>query len=1257
MSVRYGTPVGAETTLTAIFSETVSRSPKACAIDTEAKSISYRQLQLASLKLAQRLNHAGIGVGDRVAIQLPTENPDLFISILGVLLSGAAYVPVDAEDSPERMGQICRLAGVVGRITARGLEVSSKGEYRAQAAAPHDDAYVIFTSGSTGTPKAVAVTHAAAANLVLAEQNLFCRDRPLGEGSRVAASLSPAFDASIEEMWLAWSSGATLVPLTRRELTSGPDLASHIRKKRLDALSTVPSIATFLQDCDLGSLRLMILGGEPVSKDLARGLSAARLELWNTYGPTEATVIATAVEISTSEVITIGEPLAGYIVAVLTDGEQLAKEGEVGELVIAGKGLARYLDAEQDSRKFKAIARLGLERAYFTGDQVQVTRHGLVFVGRLDDQVKVAGKRLELLEVEAAANEIKDVKACVALVTETESNDSELVCFLTVGPNFTLEEFQRSIGKKLPAGVRPSVHLVKRFPLRASGKVDKAALEKLLAKETPNRTVAPSVIGLFAKTLGVDSVEADSNFFELGGTSIKVAKLVVQLRSMHPNATVVDVYRNPTPRQLEAALIGKVEAHSRSEVRYVGVTKNPLSRGVASVLLHLAYGAALGAFSLALLTLYGKFGLPSTLMFLVFLAIVASTFGRAFIAGVLIRLLVLGIRSGSYTRNGLVHLRIWLAERITDVCTVIELEGTPWMVLFAKTSGSKIGAQARLRSLPPVLGNLKVGSGSTIGRDVHLSGWHLEGDVLTVGNIAIGANAMIANRVVVEEGVTVGDRAIVAAGSLLAENVSNDAKVHGSPLQSDGEVQLPWPARPAISRNFWQLIYAATPAVLGAFYLLQFLPAIAIVGLNLREITVEGMGWALIQWSLVLGPSSLVLNSLLTALLIRLANLFVRPGCFEENSREGYASWLVERLIQRSRVHSYWIYASVITPFWARLLGAKVGRNCEISTFNGQIGLVSISDECFLADDTSLAARETLNGWVRLDGVELERRSFIGNSAHVPAGTIVSSGVLAGVASSVPRSNESGSSYLGLPPIEFPREVLQTNPTETYQPSRMLRLKRSLVEVFRVAPAVTSYCLAGLIFVAVGSFNMSLDPLTWVLTYSLAYLCSSYAAGFVTAVAKWLLVGRVRPSNHSLWTNFVWRNELVWNFVESLAIPWLSAVTIDSPVHNFFVRILGARIGRNASLSTWFVDDPDLVNIGANAVIAKSADLQTHLFQDRLMQLNTVSVGTGSTIGAGSFILPGASIGPGSTVSACSLVPRDEALPSLSLWRGNPVET
>ena len=1257
MSVRYGGPAGAETTLADIFSDTVRHSPKACAIDSSDRKLTYKQLHTASRKLARRLNNAGIGSGDRVAIQLPTQNLDLFVSILGVLFSGAAYVPVDAEDSPERMEQICQLAGVVGRITAGGLEVATRGKSRRQSPEPGDDAWVIFTSGSTGTPKAVAVSHASAANLVQAERSLFCRKRPLGVGTRVAASLSPAFDASIEEMWLAWSTGATLVPLTRRELTSGPDLARHIRSKRLDVLSTVPSIASFLKDCDLGSLRLLILGGEPVSKELARGLMAPGLELWNTYGPTEATIVATAAEITDPEIIPIGEPLAGYNVAVLGQDGQPAEAGQVGELVISGVGLARYLDAEQDSLKFKSIEHLGWERAYFTGDQVQVTPHGFVFVGRIDDQVKVAGKRVELFEVEAAALEVTGVNACVAHLTAGDSIDSQLVCFLTIGPQFSLEEFNLLMGKKLPAGVRPSVHIVERFPLRASGKVDKSALDGLLAKAHDTRQPDSSVIGLFAKSLGLESVQADANFFELGGTSIKVAKLIVELRAIYPSATVVDVYRNPSPSKLEAALRGKSVGHSLSEENYAGITKNPTLRGVFSVLLHLSYGAALGALALSLTGLVRSFGLPSVLMVLVMLAVLASTVGRAVLGGGLIRLMVLGVTSGSYKRNGLVHLRIWLAERIADICTVIELEGTIWLVIFARISGSKIGAKARLRSLPPVLGNLKVGSGTTIGRDVHLSGWHLEGSVLTVGEINIGANSMIANRIVVEEGINVGDRALVATGSLVSEDVANDSQVCGSPLQLDRGSQVSWPASPARTRFIWRLMYGATPAALGTLYLIQFLPAIVLTGLNLHTAAPGSLGWALIQSSLWLGPASLVLNALITGLLIRLANHFVRPGYFEEDSSEGYASWLVERLLQRSRIQSYWIYASVITPAWARLLGAKVGKNCEISTFNGQIGLVSISDECFLADDTSLAARETLNGWVRLGTVDLDRRAFIGNSATVSAGTRVSSEVLAGVASSVPNTNPVGSSYIGLPPIEFPRDVIQTKASETYLPSSKLRLKRSLVEVFRFTPAVASYCLVGLILIGVDTFNKYSDPLTWVLDYALAYLLSSYLAGFVAAVAKWLLVGRVRPSNHNLWTSFVWRNELAWNFVESLAIPWLGSVSIDSPVHNFFVRILGARVGRNASVSTWFLDDPDLVEIGANSVIAKSADLQTHLFQDRLMQLDKVRIGMGSTIGSGTFVLPGASIGHGSKVSACSLVPRDEALPSRTLWRGNPVET
>lgn len=1259
MSILEG-PIGyANLTLLDIFAQTLESHPREVSLQSGRTRLSYRQLNRRALQIAKRLNNQGVTVGDRVSIQLRTGDADLYVSILGILFSGAAYVPIDAEDPERRVKEIQVAAAVSAHIGEDGIEFFEPRKAKRIKPGPQDDAWVIFTSGSTGVPKGVAVTHASAANLVRAEQDLFCRANPIGPKTKIAATLSPAFDASIEEMWLAWSAGATLVPIDRRTLTSGPDLASELRSKQIDVLSTVPSLAHFLCGEDLGPMRLLILGGEAVSKELAAGLLSPGREVWNTYGPTEATIICTAALLEPEQPITIGSPIAGASVAVVdAEGYPVPMGGE-GELVIFGLGLARYLDDEADSQKFRKLKQFGWDRAYFTGDLVRPTESGLEFIGRVDEQVKVGGKRIDLAEIELAVAGINGVRASAAIASKTATGDHEISCFITVEEYSDQLDYTFELSKRLPAGVRPYVQVIDALPLKSSGKTDKSKLRELIQVTHEGSASAESmdfVSEAFARTLGLPAVSRTDNFFDLGGTSIKVARLVVELRQHFPTIKVADVYRFPTSQELEAEVGGR-GADSLNDVGdQVYSRVGAHLRSLMSPVLQVFVGTTIGMLALILLRLPESKIDVFTLVAAVSAA-VALMAGpvRATVSAVFIRLITVGISEGTYARNGLTHARIWLAERVADVFTVYELLGTPWLNLFARITGSRIGKNCSIDSMPPILGNLRIGDYTTIGRDVHLSGWRLEGSRLVVAGYEIGEHSRLANRTFISEGARIGQNVEIETGSLVEGEVSPNLSFHGSPLEENQKTN--WPTTATNGNRAWAWAYSLTSPIIGVLNLLQYLPVVLIFATNpdLHRLYSSPVWiWALLP----IGPLSLLINALVLGTLIRFANKQVRPGTHPINSREGYFSWLAEKLIQRSRRTSYWIYASVITPSWLRFLGAKVGSNCEISTFNGQMGLVEIGDECFLADDVSLAARESKSGWVRLGRVTLEKRVFLGNSARVRADVTVKRGVLAGVASEVPEEHRSNDSFLGLPAISFARAQSQGDVELRYRPSNALRAKRLFVELFRLTTASVTFMLFSLCIQVAGALPSDLQSTwLWTLTFGLTYAASGYLAVLTTVFAKWTLVWRIRQSTHNLWTNFVWRNELVWNFVESLAIPWVGSLTVDTPVQSTIFRMLGAKIGKNTSIATWFLDDPDLIEIGDNCNIMKSADVQTHLFQDRVMQLDWVRLGNSVDLGSGAFILPGVSAGNGSEIAAGSLVARNDHVLANSRLRGNPTES
>ncbi len=386
------------TTLVAILRRTAARYPDDPAVDSGADVLTYGEMLEAADGVRAELNRAGVGPGDRVGVRIPSGTSDLYVAILGVLIAGAAYVPVDADDPDKRARLVFDEAGVAALVGADlVIEVRTPGAPTPPGdPEPEDDAWVIFTSGSTGRPKGVAVRHRSAAAFVDAEARLFLPGRPIGPGDRVMAGLSVAFDASCEEMWLAWAHGACLIPAPRSLVRSGMDLGPWMVANGITVVSTVPTLVALWPEAALAGVRLLILGGEACPPELAARVAAQGREVWNTYGPTEATVVACAARLDGGLPVRIGLPLDGWDLAVVGADLQQVADGDVGELIIGGVGLARYLDPVKDAEKYAPMPTLGWARAYRSGDLVRNDAAGLVFVGRADDQVKLGGRRIEL---------------------------------------------------------------------------------------------------------------------------------------------------------------------------------------------------------------------------------------------------------------------------------------------------------------------------------------------------------------------------------------------------------------------------------------------------------------------------------------------------------------------------------------------------------------------------------------------------------------------------------------------------------------------------------------------------------------------------------------------------------------------------------------------------------------------------------------------------------------------------------------------
>ena len=453
------------------------------------------------------------------------------------------------------------------------------------------------------------MSHRSAAAFVDAEARMFLQHRPIGPGDRVMAGLSVAFDASCEEMWLAWRYGACLVPAPRSLVRSGMDLGPWLRANDITVVSTVPTLVTLWPLAALDDVRLLILGGEACPPEIGARLATPDREVWNTYGPTEATVVACGARLDGEPPVRIGLPLDGWDLAVVDAHGNRVAQGEPGELIIGGVGLARYLDPEKDAVVYAPMPTLGWGRAYRSGDIVRFDGEGLVFHGRADDQVKVGGRRIELGEVDSALLGLPGVSGAAAAVRRSEAGNSLLVGYVTTEPGFDAKACVERLRSSMPAALVPRLAVVDTLPTRTSGKIDRDALPWPL----PARPGSPAsdqltgldataawVAGHWAAILGGAPSGPDDDFFDLGGGSLTAAQLVSPAARAVPRGDGRRRLRPPRPGRPRRGPRRHADAHRPAERRRApgaghhpggpgaGLARLPRHRGPA--LAHLGRG-------------------------------------------------------------------------------------------------------------------------------------------------------------------------------------------------------------------------------------------------------------------------------------------------------------------------------------------------------------------------------------------------------------------------------------------------------------------------------------------------------------------------------------------------------------------------------------------------------------------------------------------------------------------------------------------
>ena len=571
----------------ALFSRQAAATPQAEAVRFENDALSYEQLEQGANRLARHLQEVGLEPGRLVGICLE-RSVDMVVGLLAVLKAGAAYVPLDPAFPRERLGFMVEDSGLEFLLTHSGLQQAVPGEGLTVICVDHDReaiaaregsglaevgggedlAYVIYTSGSTGLPKGVRLPHRALTNFLCT----MAKEPGLEAGETLLAVTTLSFDIAGLELYLPLVTGARVVIASHEVATDGRRLGQAIVEHGVSTMQATPATWRLLLEAgwEAPAGLKVLCGGELFPREVAERLLGQGAEVWNLYGPTETTIWSAVHRVQSGEgLVPIGKGVGNTSLYVLDENRGLVPFGVIGELYIGGDGLALgYLGRpELDAERFVAHPFVPGERLYRTGDLARYRADGTLEVhGRIDDQVKLRGFRIELGEVETNLARHRSVDTAVCMVREDTAGDERLVAYVVVSAGQALDvaELRAHLREMLPEYMVPSVYEpLEAVPLTPNGKVDRKALPapegtavaaraEYVAPRTPlERTLCE----IWSRVLGVESVGIRDDFFDLGGHSLLVVRLLFELEAELERALELPVlFRVRTVEQQAAAL-------------------------------------------------------------------------------------------------------------------------------------------------------------------------------------------------------------------------------------------------------------------------------------------------------------------------------------------------------------------------------------------------------------------------------------------------------------------------------------------------------------------------------------------------------------------------------------------------------------------------------------------------------------------------------------------------------------------------------
>jgi non-ribosomal peptide synthetase-like protein len=1298
------------------------------AVDSEHEAVTYAGLDSRANRLARHLAHRGVRSGDRVGL-LFDHAIDAYTAMIATLKLNAAYVPLDPKFPPDRIAYICQDAGVRTVITCTSL-LAALGPATVEAIALDADApaitalpshrlgpdergepveelaYVIYTSGTTGRPKGVAIEHASICNFVRVAAEVY---GITGE-DRIYQGMTIAFDFSVEEIWVPWMAGATLVPKPYGAALVGEELHDFLSSRRITGLCCVPTLLATLQE-ELPGLRFLLVSGEACPQDLITRWHRPGRRFLNVYGPTEATVTATWTTLDPGHRVTIGTPLPTYSVVILEPGsDRSLARGEVGEICVGGIALSPgYVHRPDLTAKAFIQDNIGLpnnptHRLYRTGDLGRIDEDGNIeYDGRIDLQVKIRGYRIELTEIESILMQYPGVATAVVEPYRPEPDVVELAayyCRVSDSAAVDPSEVQKLLRDRLPAYMVPSyLTELAKMPMLPSDKVDRKRLptptpaDRLGAAAeyvAPEGLVEHELGRLLADELHLDRAGVTSHFFDdLGGDSLKMARFCAQVRK-HPDLgspSMQDVYRNPTIRLLAGAL-SDLELSSGTGTVHAGAVIEPTRPAHRVSTTRYVTVGAVQALTFALIT---------SLYALVFIILFdwlteAPHAGDAFFRSVGVSVALLGFstllpvvakwllvgrtRVKEIPAWGLDYYRFWVVRWLLGLSPVRLAAGTPVFIWYLRLIGAHVGRSTVIHGniLPPFPDLLTIGPNAVLLPGVGISCYHAESGVIRSGPVTIGDRAFVGAHSVVDIDTEIGADAQLAHSSSLGwgQRIPPGEHWHGTPAVPGGDDYRvvpeisPRPIR-GVLFGLWTIlipVLLSAPLFTITWILIHSIPVIGIPLLGAEQLPWDAwpLNVILLAVSFTLVPVGLATGLLWVFTVPRLINMLLKPGRVYPLYGMGYAALRLVTRRTNTPFTTLFGDSSYITGYLSHL-GYRLkplvqtGTNFGMETRHDIPYLVRFGTGTMVSDGITMMNAEYSSTAFRVRPTVVGEHNYFGNNVVVSPDAKIADNCLLATKVLIPVSGEPRHDVglLGSPAFEIPRSVqrdtafdlLKSGPQHDQVLRDKLRYNTGSI-VWRLVTRWIFGVVTGLM--TLWAIDHHHDYGSWPMALTL-FLLPLFSGLYFSFLERAVMAFRpMEPRFCSVYDRNFWRHERYWKVNSNAAAASLNG----TPFKAWLLRAQGATVGRQLFDDGGVLVERTLVTVGDYCTFNAGAVIQCHSLEEGTFKSDRVVLEDGVTLAPAAFVHYGTHLGTGSLVETDAFLMKGEDVPAGQRWHGNP---